>query len=127
MLWHSAMTKLFQGSPGYRSATFRRREHRDTARRRVRLEPLEERCLLSGISSITEFPLPSGSSLPGIVGGITAGPDGDVWFSDPAPTRSATSTPPPTPSAYLQYPPPVPVPGRSRPVPTATSGSPKGA
>ncbi len=47
-------------------------------RRRFRLEMLEVRCLLSGISSITEFPLPSGSG--GV--GITSGPDGNLWFAD---------------------------------------------
>ena len=41
-----------------------RARHQGRIRRRIlRLEGLEDRCLLSGISAITEFPLPSGSSL----------------------------------------------------------------
>ena len=42
-------------------------------RARFRLEGLEDRCLLS----ITEFPLPAGHAEPS---GITAGPDGNLWF-----------------------------------------------
>ncbi|MFI5460432.1 MAG: hypothetical protein ACHRXM_33870 [Isosphaerales bacterium] len=54
-----------------------RRNGRPSPRTRVRLrlEGLEERCLLS----ITEFPLPAnGGSGPT---GITAGPDGNLWFT----------------------------------------------
>src|ERR1022692_3794370 len=40
-----------------------------------RLEVLEERCLLT--SSISEFPVTPGS----FPLGITAGPDGDLWFT----------------------------------------------
>jgi streptogramin lyase len=49
-------------------------------RPRLRFERLEDRCVLSGISSITEFPLssPSGNA----ISGITAGPDGNLWFTD---------------------------------------------
>ncbi len=54
----------------------------DLTRARFRLEGLEERCLLSGISSVTEFPLPSGSGLTTVVGGITAGTDGNLWFTE---------------------------------------------
>ena len=71
--------------PGDRSNRPVRRppDHRTRAHARFRLEGLEERCLLSGISSITEFPLPSGSSLSAVAGGITTGPDGNIWFTDP--------------------------------------------
>ncbi len=57
----------------------RRPDRRAGNQARFRLEGLEERCLLSGISSITEFPLPSGSFAPY---GITAGPDGNLWFTE---------------------------------------------
>ncbi len=60
----------------------RRRGTRPTparVRARVELERLEDRCLLSGGPTITEFPLPaSGGSVPN---GIVAGPDGNVWFA----------------------------------------------
>ncbi len=48
-------------------------------RARFRLEGLEERCLLSGISAITEFTIPATASS---LSGITAGPDGNLWFAD---------------------------------------------
>jgi streptogramin lyase len=51
-------------------------------RRQFRLEGLEDRCLLAGISSITEFHLPSGSGVPDILQGITSAPDGNLWFTD---------------------------------------------
>jgi streptogramin lyase len=51
----------------------------DRARARFRLEGLEDRCLLTGISSITEFPLSSSAVS---LTGITAGPDGNIWFTD---------------------------------------------
>jgi streptogramin lyase len=56
----------------------------DRTRRRFRLEGLEERCLLSGISAITEFPLPSGSLSATVYSpeAITAGPDGNLWFTE---------------------------------------------
>jgi streptogramin lyase len=55
--------------------------HPGRTRARFRLEGLEERCLLSGISSITEFPLPSPQGQ-GNLTGITVGPDGNLWFTD---------------------------------------------
>jgi hypothetical protein len=48
---------------------------RDRTRARLRLEGLEDRCLLS----ITEFPVNTTGSTPW---GITAGPDGNLWFTD---------------------------------------------
>jgi streptogramin lyase len=57
---------------------------RERTRIRVRLEGLEDRCLLSGISAIAEFPLPSGSLSATVYSpeGITAGPDGNLWFTE---------------------------------------------
>src|SRR5262249_19622026 len=52
-----------------------RRRPADGARARPRLEGLEDRCLLS--PTITEFPLPTANTY-GY--GITAGPDGNLWF-----------------------------------------------
>ncbi len=54
--------------------------HHDRTRARFRLEGLEDRCLLSGVSSITEFPLTSPSGYANE--GITTGPDGNLWFTD---------------------------------------------
>jgi streptogramin lyase len=56
-----------------------RSHHRFWTRARFRLEGLEDRCLLSGISSITEFPVPGCSNSPD---SIVAGPDGNVWFTE---------------------------------------------
>ena len=64
-----------QGRPSHPP---RRPSHLSRLRARPRLEGLEDRCLLSGISGVTDFPLPSGSG--GV--GITAGPDGNLWFAD---------------------------------------------
>ncbi len=55
--------------------TARRRRLADRVRARPRLEGLEDRCLLS-VSS-TEYPTPTGNPY-----GITAGPDGNLWFTD---------------------------------------------
>jgi len=68
---------------GRRTRPGRRYPDRAWTRARFRLEGLEDRCLLSGISAITEFPLPSGSLTNSAVQGITTGPDGNVWFTDP--------------------------------------------
>jgi virginiamycin B lyase len=85
--------------------------HAPAARTRLRalprLEGLDDRCLLAGISSITEFPLssPSGNLL-----AITVGPDRNLWFTDGGgnsigvinPTTHAISLfPAPTASAHL--------------------------
>jgi streptogramin lyase len=53
---------------------------RSRVRKHPRLEGLEMRCLLSGNPAISEFPIPTPSSLP--VGGMTAGPDGNLWFTE---------------------------------------------
>jgi streptogramin lyase len=53
--------------------------HRSSAHARFRLENLEDRCLLSGISGITEFPAPVTQVSRD---GITAGSDGNIWFTE---------------------------------------------
>jgi hypothetical protein len=64
-------------------ARFGRTQHRtrrpDRIHARFQLERLEERCLLSGVSAVTEFPVLTSGSNPL---GITAGPDGNLWFTD---------------------------------------------
>jgi virginiamycin B lyase len=51
----------------------------DRVRARPRLEGLEDRCLLS--PTITELPLPTGSTDPWE---NTTGPDGNIWYTDPS-------------------------------------------
>ena len=48
-------------------------------RARFRLEALEGRCLLSAISGVTEYPIPSGT---GGAWSITTGRDGNLWFTE---------------------------------------------
>src|SRR5262249_18762562 len=60
--------------------TARARRPADRVRTRPRLEGLEDRCLLS--TTITEFPVPTAVSNPE---GITAGPDGNLWFTELGP------------------------------------------
>ncbi len=50
-------------------------------RRELRFEALEGRALLSGIATITEFPA---ASVNAATGGIVAGPDGNLWFTESA-------------------------------------------
>ena len=54
-----------------------RRRSADRARARPRLEGLEDRCLLS--VTVTEFIVPTANANPLY---ITAGPDGNLWFTD---------------------------------------------
>jgi streptogramin lyase len=54
----------------------RRHANRTRTRARFRLEGLEGRCLLSGVSAVTEFSTSSNRNW-----GITTGPDGNVWFT----------------------------------------------
>jgi streptogramin lyase len=69
------------------------------------LEQLENRCLLAG--SITEFTIPTAASAPE---GITAGPDGNLWFTETAgnkigrisPAGSLTEFTVPTPNSSPQ-------------------------
>jgi virginiamycin B lyase len=55
-----------------------RRCHPRRARTRFQLEGLEDRCLLSGIAEITEYPVPNGNG-PAV---IATGPDGNLWFTE---------------------------------------------
>src|SRR5690348_6283861 len=55
-----------------------RRRFPDRTRARPRLEGLEDRCLLS--ANITEFPVPTTNA--NLSHGITAGPDGNLWFTE---------------------------------------------
>jgi streptogramin lyase len=67
---------------GRRARSNHRLHSRTRTRAQFQLEGLEERCLLSGISGITEIPVP------GIGDGttsITPGPDGNLWFTETAP------------------------------------------
>src|SRR3954452_17541780 len=57
-----------------------RRRLADRTRARPRLEGLEDRCLLS--TTITEFPVPTPNA--SLYYGITSGPDGNIWFTEPA-------------------------------------------
>ncbi len=84
--------RAVQGDRRNRSVR-RRPDHRTGTHARFRLEGLEDRCLLSGISAITEFSLPSGSGLSEVMGLITTGPDGNVWFSDPGANAIGTISP----------------------------------
>ncbi len=54
-----------------------RRSSADRVRARPRLEGLEDRCLMS--VTIVEFPVPTSSAS---VQRITAGPDGNLWFTE---------------------------------------------
>ena len=108
-----------------RAASRHRSQDRTRNRARFRLEGLEDRCLLSGISAITEFNLPSGNFSGNSSGGITTGPDRQPLVhgirgqrdrdDQPDDRRHQPSSPPP---------PPGPVLGGSRRGLTATSGSP---
>ncbi len=73
---------LFRLSTLNRHSTCRAGNQHRIRRRLLRLEGLEERCLLSGVSGITEFTL---STPPGYaLGAITTGPDGNLWFTESA-------------------------------------------
>src|SRR6516225_6858587 len=48
-------------------------------RRRLALEALEDRCLLSNV--ITQFDIPAEFPPANAAAAITAGPDGDLWFT----------------------------------------------
>ena len=58
---------------------WRKGPHRASVRRIPRLEGLEDRCLLA----VTEFPIPtSGGDIYDNLESITAGPDGNLWFTE---------------------------------------------
>jgi virginiamycin B lyase len=73
---------LLRGSQDRQSVQDSRRRlgHRSPERNRARfrLEGLEDRCLLSTVTSVTEFPVPGGYAPRGIV----SAPDGNLWFTD---------------------------------------------
>ena len=96
------------------------RRTRDSAR--FRLEGLEDRCLLSGISGDTEFPVPSGNS----TYQIASGPDGNLWFTEWQAGRNKIGMINPTTHAVSEFTPQVPIPALtgSRRVPMGISGSP---
>jgi streptogramin lyase len=81
-----------------------RRRLADRVRTRPRLEGLEDRCLLS--PTITELPLPTGSSDPWE---NTTGPDGNIWYTDPSADSIGMVNP--TTHAVSEF-----------PIPTATAG-----
>ena len=60
----------------------RRASRVEGTRRILRLEGLEERCLLSGVSSIIEYPVNTAGANPM---GIAMGPDGNLWFTESVP------------------------------------------
>ena len=63
-----------------------RARHQDRIRRRpLRPEGLEERCLLSGISGYTTYPVPSGNA----AFYLTTGSDGNVWFTEGSASKVA--------------------------------------
>ena len=97
-----------------------RRRLADRVRARPRLEGLEDRCLLS--VSITEFPVPTAACRS--LRAITAGPDGNLWFTEA--DVNAIGMINPTTHAITEFPIPTASAGPrgSRRVPTATSGSP---
>ena len=86
---------------------------------RPRLEGLVDRCLLS--VNITEFPVPTAGAVPY---DITAGPDGNLWFTEANVNQVGMINP--ATHAIAEF--PVPTAGAepytSQRVQTATSGSP---
>jgi hypothetical protein len=97
---------LLQAARGLLTARAGRRPA-DRVRARPRLEGLEDRCLLS--ATITELATPTAGANPA---GITAGPDGNLWFTElsanrigminPA-THAIAEFPVPTASAGLNW------------------------
>jgi hypothetical protein len=72
----------------------------DRNRVRVRLEALEDRRLLSGISGFIEFPVLTASSHPLWV---TTGPDGNLWFTESALSASKIGVISPTTHAVAEF------------------------
>jgi streptogramin lyase len=66
------------GLQAIRKTRVRLRHESDRRRVRPRLEGLEDRCLLSGISGYTQYPIPSGNG----AWYITTGADGNLWFTE---------------------------------------------
>ena len=110
---------FLQAASGLLAARARRRSA-DRVRARPRLEGLEDRCLLS----ITEFPVPTASSGPW---GITAGPDGNLWFTERSANKIGMINPTTHAISEFAIPTANSDPEGSRRAPTATSGSPSRA
>jgi streptogramin lyase len=70
---------FLQAASDFLTARARRRAG-DRVRARPRLEGLEDRCLLS--VTITEYTVPTANALLGNGSAITAGPDGNLWFTE---------------------------------------------
>ncbi len=98
---------------GHRAGRPRRRgpdrRPSDRTRARFRLEGLEDRCLLSGISGFNLFTGGAGSG-PN-TWGIAVGPDGNLWFSEATSSKIGMINPTtdaitvfPTPTASFQSP-----------------------
>lgn len=68
--------------------------------RQPRIEGLESRCLLA--LTINEFPVPTADSFPN---GITAGPDGEIWFTEQAANKIGRINP--TTHAFAEFPNPT--------------------
>jgi streptogramin lyase len=66
------------------------RPRRKSVRYRPEINALEDRCLPS---TITEFPLPPLNNPGGFTPAITTGPDGNLWFTDPAAGQVGRITP----------------------------------
>ena len=71
------LCRAFLQAAGDRLTARGHRRSADRVRALPRLEGLEDRCLLS--PTITEFPVPAANAGPS---GITAGPDGNLWFTE---------------------------------------------
>jgi streptogramin lyase len=84
------------------------RPRRQSARYRPEVTALEGRWLPS---TITEFPLPPVNNPGGFTPGITSGPDGNLWFTDPAARSVGRITPA---GQVTEFAPPSPDNGPSR-------------
>ena len=93
----------------------------------VRLETLEDRCLLALATPplIAEFAIPTASVSPWE---IAAGPDGNLWFTETDRQQDRRDQPDDRRHHRVHHPDgQLPAPSGSRPGPTATSGSPRTA
>src|SRR6266702_1074419 len=70
------------------------------------------------VGTITEFPVPTSSSQPA---GITAGPDGNLWFTEPAGNKIGRIT---TSGGFSEF--PVPSPGGTNSLPLGITAGPDG-
>jgi streptogramin lyase len=75
---------------GSKARSADKRASRRSSRRRLGVEGLESRCLLSATPTIRDFPIPTPVGDPA---GITAGPDGSLWFAELEGNRIGRITP----------------------------------